>query len=281
MAKRGDRLAVDVPEQIKSPSFWGLMFLRSLPLLLALLLLIGTACFCRKKLYYKNELFLLKNIETSESDNFNSTRIVTILSEMVIENGRYTLPELPIGEIRQRFLKEAIVGEVRVRRIFPDTLQVTLIERIPVAYLHFPKHYGMPAMSIDRHGIILPGNDKGTLSNLPIINHIPNPGNLQIGERTENPFLLAALFLLNQISVRPEGIDYDVLLVQINQAEHQLVMRLNARSVFRQSAQVTLSMDHISPGLERLKYIVNLRKESGQTISSIDVSYEKNVPVRP
>ena len=136
-------------------------------------------------------------------------------------------------------------------------------------------------MSIDRQGIVLPGNVKGALSKLPIINHIPNPGNLRIGERTNNPSLLGVLSLLNQISVRPEGIYYDVFLVQINQSEHQLIMRLNARGVFRQSAQVVLPIDHIPEGLDRLRHIVKLRMESGQTISSIDVSYEKNVPVRP
>lgn len=281
MAKRSDRLTVEVREQIKKPGLWAVMFLRALPLLFALLLLIGAAWFCRNKLYYNNELFLLKNIETSQSDNFNQLQIVTILSEMGIESGRYTLPLLPVKEIRQRFLNEPLIGDVQARRIFPDTLRVTIVERVPVAYLHFPPRPGLSSMSIDRHGVILPGNVQGPLSKLPIINHIPNPGSLRIGERTNNPSLLGVLSLLNQISVRPEGIYYDVFLVQINQPEHQLIMRLNARGVFRQSAQVVLSMDHISQGLDRLRHIVKLRTESGQTISSIDVSYEKNVPVRP
>ncbi len=281
MVKRSDKLKVEVREQIRKPGFWGFMLLRTLPLLLAVLLLLGTAWFFRKKLYYNNALFQLKTIETSQSDNFPLLRIVTILSEMGIESGRHTLPSLPLEQIRQRFLKEPLIGEVRVRRFFPDTLQVTLVERIPVAYLHFPSRSGLPSMSIDRHGVILPGNVKGATSKLPIINHIPNSGNLQIGERTENPFLLGVLYLLNQLAVRPEGIYYDVFLVQINQPEHQLIMRLNARGVFRQSAQIILSLDHIALGLDRLKHIVKLRMESGQTISSIDVSYEKNIPVRP
>lgn len=281
MVKRSDKLTVEVREQIRKPGFWGFMLLRTLPLLLAVLLLLGTAWFCRKKLYYNNSLFLLKSIETSQSENFNRLRIVTILSEMGIESGRQTLPALPLQLIRQRFLREPLIGEVRVRRIFPATLQVTLVERIPVAYLHFPSRSGLPTMSIDRYGFVLPGSVKGATSKLPIINHIPNPGNLQIGERTENPCVLGVLYLLNQLAVRQEGIYYDVFLVQINQPEHQLIMRVNARGIFRQSAQIILSLDHIAQGLDRLKHIVKLRMESGQTISFIDVSYEKNVPVRP
>jgi|BioPla2DNA2_1021312.scaffolds.fasta_scaffold74693_2 cell division septal protein FtsQ len=281
MAKRKERLAVEARNERKKPSIWGLMLLRALPFLLAVLLLLGAVSFCRKKLYYNNPLFQLKKIETSQTDNFSSSRIITILSEMGVESGRYTLPLLPLREIRQRFLKEPIVGEVRVRRIYPDTLQVTLVERVPVAYLHFPGSLGLPSMSLDRHGVVLPGNMKGATSKLPIINHIPNPGNLKIGERTENTFLLGALYLLNQLAVRPEGIYYDVFLIQLNQADHQLILRLNERGVFRQSAQVIVSLDHIAQCLDRLKHIVKLRMESGQTISYIDVSYEKNVPVRP
>lgn len=281
MVKRNEKLTVEVREQQKKPGFWGLMLLRTLPFLLAVLLLLGTAWFCRKKLYYNNPLFQLKKIETSQSDNFPRLRIVTILSEMGVESGRYTLPSLPLGKIRQRFLKEPLIGEVRVRRIYPDMLQVTLVERIPVAFLHFPSGIGLPPMSLDRHGVVLPGNMKGAASKLPIINHIPNPGNLKIGERTENPFLLGALYLLNQLAVRPEGIYYDVFLVQLNPLDHQLILRLNERGIFRQSAQVVLSLDHIAQCLDRLKHIVKLRMESGQTISYIDVSYEKNVPVRP
>jgi cell division septal protein FtsQ len=281
MAKRKERLTVEARDERKKPSFCGVILLRALPFLLAVLLLLGTAWFCRKELYYNNPLFQLKKIETSQTDNFSSSRIVTILSEMGVESGRYTLPLLPLREIRQRFLKEPIVGEVRVRRIYPDTLQVTLVERIPVAYLHFPSGLGLPSMSIDRHGVVLPGNMKGAGSKLPIINHIPNPGNLKIGERTENNFLLGALYLLNQLAVRPEGIYYDVSLIQLNQADHQLILRLKERGVFRHSAQVIISLDHIAQCLDRLKHIVKLRMESGQTISYIDVSYEKNVPVRP
>lgn len=281
MVKRSEKLTVEVREQNIKPGIWGLMLLRTLPFLLALLLLLGAAWFCRKKLYYNNPLFQLKKIETSQSENFTRVRIVTILSEMGVESGRYTLPTLPLQQIRQRFFKEPMIGEVRVRRIFPDTLQVNLVERVPVAFLYFPSRIGLPSMSIDRHGVVLPGDVKGAASKLPIINHIPNPGNLKIGEKTENSFLLGALYLLNQLSVRPEGIYYDVFLVQINPVDHQLNLRLNERGIFRQSAQIVLSLDHISQGLDRLKHIVKLRMESGQTISYIDVSYEKNVPVRP
>ncbi|MFA6930266.1 MAG: FtsQ-type POTRA domain-containing protein [Lentisphaeria bacterium] len=281
MVKRSDKLKVEVREQSKTPGFFGKILLRILPLLLAIVLLLGTAYFCRKKLYFNNSLFELKQIETSQSENFPRMRIVTMLSEMGIESGRQTLPLLPLAEIRQRFLKEPLAGAVQVRRIFPDTLQVRIVERIPVAYLHFPSRSRLSVLSIDRNGVVLPGEVKGASTKIPIINHIPNANNLVVGERTDNSYLLSVLLLLNQLAVRSEGAYYDVFLLQINQADQQLILRLNARGIFRQSAQIILSLDHIVQGLERLKHIVKLRMESGQTISFIDVSYEKNVPVRP
>ena len=48
------------------------MLLRALPFLLAVLLLLSAAWFCRKELYYNNPLFQLKKIETSQTDNFQA-----------------------------------------------------------------------------------------------------------------------------------------------------------------------------------------------------------------
>ncbi len=281
MARSGKRLNVDAETPGGALRSLGLFLLKVIPLLLALALLLAAFCFSRRRLYFDNPYFQLRHIDVVESENYSRLRVQTMLSEMGIEPGRHTLPRIPLHDIRQRLMLEPMLAEVEVRRIFPDRLQIRLGERRPVAILHFPSHSILPPMCLDRHGHVLPGNLLGSSRRLPIINHIPHTQNLKIGERTDNPSLLAVLHLLNQLATRPEGNNYDVFLVQINYNENQLALRLNQKSVFRQSAQVIFSMDQIIPGLERLKQIVRLRQQSGQTISFIDVSYEKNIPVRP
>ena len=280
MARSSRRLNVEVDGSSNLRRL-GLLLLKITPLLLAIVLLLGAFYHSRKRLYFENPYFLLKHIDVIESENYSRMRVQTMLSEMGIETGRHTLPNLPLHAIRQRFMLEPMLAEVEVRRIFPDRLQIRLSERRPVAILHFPSHSILPPMCLDRHGYVLPGGIRAGNRQLPVINHIPQAQNLKIGERTDNPSLLAVLHLLNQLAIRPEGNNYDVFLIQINHAENQLNLRLNRKSVFKQSALVILSMDQIIPGLERLKQIVRLRQQSGQSISFIDVSYEKNIPVRP
>lgn len=281
MFKKKSRLKVENVTQRTAQASWALFLLRALPLIIALVLIYFSIAFLHKKLYYDNEFFQLQKIEAKAGENFSYERIITILSEQEIEPGKGTLPSLPIAEIRQRFLLEPMIADVKVRRIYPGTLRIEISERIPIAILHFlDKNKKIFFHKIDKNAIILPDEIRGGPITLPLVNRIPMRGNISLGEKTDNHCLLAVVQLLNQLAMRPEAGLYDIVVIQVNDKDRHLVLYLNAKGkLFKQSAQIVIPMDKISEALDKLKTICDARLKTGQTISYIDVTLKDNIPV--
>lgn len=261
---------------------WGpaTLLLWLLPLTAAALLA-ASFWFCLKHLYLDNPFFTLRQITVNQTHNFPPQRVETILAELPVTPGQVTLPRLDLGLIRERLIREPAAAQIRVRRIYPDGLHIDIRERPPVATLVFPAATRLPPYILDSTGRILPGTTRGAVRSLPMVIGTPDPYSLKIGETTRNKALLALIDLLGELEIRPEGALYDVQMLRIDQKNDNLTMILRQKGVFSQGAQVILPMRKIPAALDRLEYIVRLRHENAQTISRIDVTYEKNIPVIP
>jgi len=279
MVKKKEKLLTEAMAEKNPPGFFLKVILRFTPLGLAIILVLLSLWFLHQTLYLHNQFFTLKKIETAATNNFTELRIKTILSEMGIEENKGTLPSLPLASIRERLLREPMVGDVAIRRIFPDKLKINISERLPVAILQ--SNYQGREYTIDRNGMVLPGDAHGISQKLPIIIAIPNAYALHIGERTNNRWLLGVLNFLDHLATRPDGSLYEPRLIRINQSSNQLHIQLNAKGVFKQGANLIVPLENLGPALDRLRDIVRSRTESRQTISHVDVTYEHKVPVRP
>lgn len=249
--------------------------------LAAATLLAAAGWFCIKHLYLDNPFFTLRRITVNQTHNFPPARVETLLAELPVTPGQVTLPRLGLRQIRERLMREPAAAQVRVRRIYPDGLQIDIRERTPVAALVFPVATRLPAYTLDNTGRILPSTTRGAVRSLPMVIGTPDPYSLKIGETTRNKALLALIDLFNELENRPEGALYDVQMLRIDQKNGNLTMILRQKGLFAQGAQVILPLRKIPAALDRLEYIVRLRHENAQTISRIDVTYEKNIPVIP
>lgn len=279
MAKKKDKLLTQAIAEKNPPGFFLKLVLRFTPLGLAIILVLLSLWFLRQNLYLHNQFFTLKTIKVTPTNNFSELRIKTILSEMGVEENKGTLPTLPLASIRERLLREAMIGDIAIRRIFPDTLQISISERLPIAILQI--NYQGQEYTIDRNAMILPGNAHGISQKLPIVIAIPNAHALRIGERTNNRWLLGVLSFLDHLATRPDGSLYEPRLIRINSTSNQLHIQLNAKGIFKQGANLIVPLEHVGQALDRLRDVVRRRTETRQTISHIDVTLERNIPVRP
>ncbi|NLF93901.1 MAG: FtsQ-type POTRA domain-containing protein [Oligosphaeraceae bacterium] len=279
MAKTKEKLLTEAMAEKNPPGFWLKLVLRCTPLVLAIVLVLLSIWFLRQNLYLHNQFFRLKKIAAQPTSNYSELRLKTILSEMGVEENSGTLPALPVGAIRERLQKEPLIATSTIRRIFPDTLQISIRERVPVAVLQ-SRHQGCE-FTIDQEAFILPGEVRGLSANLPLVITIPNDHALRIGDQTDNRWLRGVLQFLDLLAARPEGTLYLPRLIRINQPGNQLHVQLQAKGIFKQGATLVLPLDNLAPALDRLRDVVRQRSQTGQSISYIDVTLERNIPVRP
>lgn len=279
MAKAKEKLLTETMAPKNPPGLFLKLLLRFTPLVLAIVLVLLSIWFLRQKLYFHNQFFRLKKIETQPTSNYSELRLKTILSEMGVEENSGTLTTLPVGAIRERLQQEPLIAASAVRRIFPDTLQISIRERIPVAVLQ-SRHQGCE-FTIDQDAFILPGKVRGISGNLPLVITIPNDHALHIGDQTDNRWLRGVLQFLDLLATRPEGSLYVPRLIRINQPGNQLHVQLQGKGVFKQGATLVLPLDNLGPALDRLRDVVRKRSETRQSISYVDVTLERNIPVRP
>ena len=251
-------------------------------LLLPILILVGLGLIAWflvaswKYLYADNPHFSLVAIRFTPTANFTPEQIIEELKLLGIEERQTTLPRLNLKKIRGHFLSDALIEDVQLRRILPGTLEINIQEREPVAWLKCN-----PPLAISRRGYILPHSLKNTPTGMPSIVGINEPDKLKIGTTTDNQMLLLALHFLDIARLRPEAYLRKVSLIQLDYANRNLVLFMSGDEVFKPGAQVTLPQKDMKGALERLRGIVNDRAAQGKTISKIDVTIIRNIPVVP
>lgn len=238
-------------------------------------ILYGTIVGARWLLFTGNDYFTLQQIEVEATPNLRKEGVVQILEQMGIHVGATNLFTIHLRDVRDRLEHEVVVARSEVHFRLPDTLAVRLYERSPVAKLRCVPRYLM-----DEEGMILPYWETRGDSLLPEITAIRDPGSLSQGSIPDDPALLGAGEFLRKIRSRPEGVAYDVALIQLDYYLPSLRVHLRRRDIFRNGAEITVPIKGMDAALDRLRDIVRLRAEAGKSTSSIDVTYEKNCPVR-
>lgn len=78
---------------------------------------------------YRSQAFAVRKLRVSGTSHLTMARVVALARVP----GDTTLLRLPSAEIAQRLEKEPWIAEAKVRRVFPDTVQIDVVERRPVA----------------------------------------------------------------------------------------------------------------------------------------------------
>ncbi|MBN2452575.1 MAG: FtsQ-type POTRA domain-containing protein [Lentisphaeria bacterium] len=198
------------------------------------------------------------------------------LAEKGVVPGRSNLLSLPVRQLREDLEADALVAKARVFRVLPDTLRVSLVERAPVAVVHCAHPF-----LLDREGVVLPWPSAAADPLLPVVTGVRQKDRPREGEPVSDEALRGAVRLLRLLSSRPDGVAYDISVIQLDYYLPSLRLHLRPRGAFAQGAQAIVPVQGMEDALERLRDVHRIRSAAGKTISYIDVTYRRNVPVRP
>ncbi len=238
--------------------------------------------------YRDNPHFILRELVLDETVHFNQKKVQKILEGNVLYPcviGKTSLLNLDLGKIRSEFLKEPIVKDVSLRRIMPNTLEIAIQERNPIAIVCTEKTV---CALIDEDGVLFPyGDEKGLTSMLPFIIKEDGVDAFPKGVPVDDIGVNGAVALINEISTRKkiDGAAYSINVVRLNYQRERLEARLRPLSgnkVFAKDALVWIPLDRdkMLEALGRLDAILVRKLGDSETLSFADVTLQYNVPTR-
>lgn len=248
--------------------------------LFAIVLAILACIYSYRSLYTGNNLFTLSRIDVVGADELLDKEIRAETERMGIRAFESHLPGLDIKTLREKLLANSRVSDVKLRRLFPGTLQIEVSARVPVAILHFPKSARRQELLIDQEGMVLPRDARANAESLPTVIGINPKLQLVPGEQCQDKAILAFLTFLKESRLRPEGSHYEVMNVKLDDRNGRMILTLEASGVFRNGAKMVMPIDNVSQEMDRVKVVVELRQQANETISYINAEYQ-NIPVRP
>lgn len=248
--------------------------------LFAIVLAILACVYSYRSLYTGNNLFTLSRIDVVGADELLDKEIRAETERMGIRAFESHLPGLDIKTLREKLLANSRVSDVKLRRLFPGTLQIEVSARVPVAILHFPKSARRQELLIDQEGMVLPRDARANAESLPTVIGINPRLQLVPGEQCQDKAILAFLTFLKESRLRPEGSHYEVMNVKLDDRNGRMILTLEASGVFRNGAKMVMPIDNVSQEMDRVKVVVELRQQANETISYINAEYQ-NIPVRP
>ena len=194
--------------------------------LFAIVLAILACVYSYRSLYTGNNLFTLSRIDVVGADELLDKEIRAETERMGIRPFESHLPGLDIKTLREKLLANSRVSDVKLRRLFPGTLQIEVSARVPVAILHFPKSARRQEFLIDQEGMVLPRDARANAESLPTVIGINPKLQLVPGEQCQDKAILAFLTFLKESRLRPEGSHYEVMNVKLDDRNGRMILTL-------------------------------------------------------
>lgn len=179
---------------------------------------------------------------------------------------RDNILRIGIEELRSKFMKSPWIKEAVIRREFPGTIRINLVERIPEAIVD----YGDSFYLVDGEGVIIERVRERGGHLLPVITGV-DLSESRLGERSYSKGLSEGLALLRFLKDKGHGIE-DVELVANKPDE--LTLNLAGR-------QLKVGSGNYQEKFNRLNEIDRELKRRGVLASSIDLRFTGKVIVIP
>ncbi len=153
----------EAPTRLKKKNLW-----LALTLLLAILAVIGAIVFFAERLLFsRNERFLLRRIEVrSEQGGYWNGRDDRVAELLQLRPGRDNLWEMDLRKIRERLLRHPSIRTCTMKRVLPETLSVSIVERLPRAALGNP---GSPYLLSDDLVVLPRAETMKVAGDLPVL----------------------------------------------------------------------------------------------------------------
>lgn len=155
---------------------WGILIIFLVILAAFVFLIWWTVC----SMFAGNSRFTLQKVFV-ESSGYWKGRRQQICEILRIRPGSTNLFQMDPKMMRERLLqREASIQRVEVRRILPDTLNVSILERIPVALINTPRSLHV----VDSESVLMYKNRCMNISySLPVIVGLRNMSSYPVGSR--------------------------------------------------------------------------------------------------
>ena len=226
--------------------------------------------------FSSNPHFTLKNVDIEIVKGIFTED--DIKKKITFKIGETNLFSIDPETLRKQILGDTLVQEIEVRRLLPDSLNLIVFGRTPIAQI-----ISRGGNLIDSDGIVLRPSQKSEIQKLPIITGVAGVKNYTIGQKLDHPFVLKAIQFLKLKKVITNGNWLNIHLIQLNENYNELRVYLNENKqcFVREGAQLILPTENTKDALVRAMAILERRVQAHQPTSSIDVTYQKRVPVRP
>jgi hypothetical protein len=225
----------------------------------------------------RNPYFTLRHIEVTATGDMRVAEVQGLLRASGVQIGVSNLFALDMRKLLGTLESQPAVQRAAVVRRLPGTLRVSIFERQPIAQF---RRRGR--LLLDPDGWFLPARLDAKSLSLPVVTGVRSePAGGGKVYRLTDSVALSALRFLQLLATRPDGIYYDVAMVQLDYSLPSITVHLRPKYTFRQGARVIVPVNGMEAALDRLAFIVKERIDTQQPTSSIDVTYETNVPVLP
>ena len=171
--------------------------------------------------------------------------------------------------LHQKIKSIGWVNTVSVRRILPNTLQVTIQERVPFGIIRADQHY-----LVDNKGVVIAPIQDQKAWNLPLITGIPE-GTLLASRRVNSPSLHSALELLQLMQDLKVTWLSEVLEISCENQENIVLYNKN------RGREIRLGVNNLQEKVIYLQTIWDDIKTRVSGIEYIDLRYKNQIIVKP
>jgi hypothetical protein len=247
--------------------------------LLAVLVGIGWGCWQGiQKVFLKNPDFRLQVIALNANPVIDELGIAATAGIDLTSNP--SLFDIDVKEVERALKNLPEIADAHVQRHLPGTLAVTVIPRIPKAWISCPaaglaevRRAG--AMLVDHDGFAYPcpALQVESVATLPVI-ELPASGEnpVQAGEKIHQPELEHCFLLLNSArDADPGAMQWIESIRQVN--EWSLLL------VTRQGTAATFGLDDHARQIECLRAALDHAGEKGYLIDTINLIPKYNIPI--
>ncbi len=224
------------------------------------------------RIFYQNQDFRLLHL-IIETDGFLTREEIADASGVGVGTN---LTRLDLGAIRDRLEAQPRVKRCDITRRLPDTLAITVRERVPVAWLSAPDRDIRPlradGLLIDREGVVF--SPPGVLAEFAVLPSIelrgsPRP---EAGSVVHDRQLKTALQVIEANGILFSGRALELVEVGA-MSEWGLVCR------YRGDLEVILDLNRVEEGLRDLDRIVTRARALHFSLATVNLGARKNIPV--
>jgi cell division protein FtsQ len=185
--------------------------------------------------------------------------------------------QIDIAEADRQLRAIPMVGDVSIERLLPDRLRVSLVSRVPVAWV---SQGGNPSAAYDASSMILvdasgflmrPRLIPQEFHSLPVIHGVDTAGVME-GNALQNDDLKKALALLDEAASRPES------LLRIRSLDISRGYCIDALT--DHNARVRFGTAGFDTQLDKLERLLVHCRDTGRELDSVNLMVAKNTPVK-